>query len=112
MRLSRQRAAMRSTVAIAGEMLPCCAIWSKPIWRLPNLRIDTEAPSIGERRDDDVDAAAVQQAASQIGLASSTRRPTRLTMRLQMLSRWALSSKVTEVSSSLPRARCRSAWAR
>ncbi len=40
--------------------------------------------------------------ASTMGESSSTRRPTRETMRLMMRSRWALSAKRTEVSSSLP----------
>ena len=101
-RFSRQRAAMRSTVAMAAEMLPWWTIWSKPIWRLPNLRIDTEAPSMASGGMMMLTRLPSSRRASQIGLDSSTRRPMRLTMRLQMLSRWALSSKVTEVRSSLP----------
>ena len=44
--LSRQRAAIFSSVAIAGEMLPFCAMMSRVIVFLENLRIEIEAPSI------------------------------------------------------------------
>ena len=40
--------------------------------------------------------------ASTIGEVSSTRRPTRETMRLMMRSRWSSSAKRALVSSSLP----------
>ena len=67
-RFSRQRAAMRSTVAMAGEMLPCWAIWSKPIWRLPNFRIDTEAPSMASGGMMMLTRLPSSRRASQIGL--------------------------------------------
>ena len=66
--LSRQRAAMRSTVAMAAEMLPCWAIWSKPIWRLPNLRIETEAPSMASGGMMMLTRLPSSRRASQIGL--------------------------------------------
>ena len=112
-RFSRQRAAMRSTVAMAGEMLPWWAIWSKPIWRLPNLRIDTEAPSMASGGMMMLTRLPSSRRASQIGLDSSTRRPMRLTMRLQMLMQMGVVLERHRGQVELAaRARRRSAWAR
>src|SRR3546814_10652278 len=43
---SRAAAAMRSTVAMAGETLPCLAIRSSVMPCLANLRMEMEAPSM------------------------------------------------------------------
>ena len=57
--LRRQRAAIFSTVAIAGEMLPFCAIMSRVIDLLGEFADRDRGAVERQRRDDDVDAAAV-----------------------------------------------------
>ncbi len=72
------------TSAPAGEMAPNLTSWSSVSLSFLNLRMVSAVAVDGERRRDDVDAAAVGRRASQIGELSSTRRPTWLTMRWQM----------------------------
>ena len=98
----RQRAAMRSTCAICGDMLPWASMISRVILCLANLRTEIDGPSIASGGMMMLTRLPSSRRASQIGEASSTRRPTRVTIREAMFITCRLSRNSTEVSSSLP----------
>ena len=78
--LSRQRAAIFSSVAIAGEMLPLAAIVSSVIVFLENLRIEIDAPSIASGGMMMLTRLPSGRRASTSGRDSSMRRPMRVTI--------------------------------
>ena len=67
-----------------------------------NLRMVSDGPSIASGGTMTLTREPSGKRASQIGLASSTRRPIWLTMRWQMLRSWELSRKRTPVFCILP----------
>ena len=83
-------------------MLRCRIITSSVIDFLENLRIEIEQPSIASGGAMTLTREPSGSRASAIGQVSSTRRPTRVTIRCAMFITCALSRKRMSVSSSLP----------
>ena len=88
-------------VAPSGVMVPNWTSWSSVSLSFLNLRMVSAGPSIASGGAMTLTREPSGRRASQIGLASSTRRPTWLTMRWQMLRSWQLSRKRTSVSCDL-----------
>ena len=89
--LSRVRAAIFNTVAIAGEMLAPAAIVSRVMLFFENLRIEIEAPSSASGGMMMLTRLPSGRRASTSGRASSMRRPTRVTILVATFIRWASS---------------------
>ena len=100
--LQRTRPMISSSVLASGEIdlyLTSCSSFSRSFL---NLRMVSAGPSIASGGAMTLTRLPSGRRASQIGLNSSTRRPTWLTMRWQMFISCALSAKRIAVFCTLP----------
>src|SRR5215210_270197 len=86
--LQRTRPMICRIVAPSALIEPNCTSWSSVSLSFLNLRIVSAGPSIASGGAMTLTRDPSGRRASQIGLASSTRRPTWLTIRWQMLRSW------------------------
>ena len=91
-----------STSAITGGHEPNPTSFSSVSFSFLNLRMVSAAPSMARGGAMTLTRLPSMRRASQIGLASSTRRPTALTMRWQMFISCALSRNLMSVRMILP----------
>ncbi len=100
--LQRLPATTRSSLAHAGLIAPSSTSFSRVSLSFLNLRMVIAGPSRASGGTITLTRLPSCRRASHTGLASSTRRPTALAMRVATCITCLLSWKVTSVSSSLP----------
>ena len=100
--MQRTRPMIFRISAPSGEIEPNLTSWSSVSLSFLNLRMVSAAPSMASGGAMTLTREPSGRRASQIGEASSTRRPTWLTMRWQMFISCALSRKRMLVSWILP----------
>ena len=110
-RFSFARTIARSSCAMAGVSVPRRTRSSTVSGTRENLRIDSAGPSSASGGMIAFTREPSGSRASTMGLDSSTRRPTRETMRSMMRSRWRSSSKRTGLRSSRPARSTHTSWA-
>jgi hypothetical protein len=98
MTLQRTRPMICRMVAPSGVIEPNWTSWSRVSLSFLNLRMVRQAPSMASGGAMTLTREPSGRRASQMGLDSSTRRPTWLTMRWQMLRSCPLSRKRMSVS--------------